>query len=162
MRRLFSFPNPVNEVAARSVAALVLLTCLLTLATQWMWLTIPLAYGFLARVAAGPRFSLFGQLATRLLSSPFRPKLVPGPPKRFAQAMGLVMSLAAVGSYYLAGSAAAALVFVGLIAVAATLESVFAYCLGCAVFAYLMRRGLIPESACEACNDVQARLAVSG
>jgi hypothetical protein len=36
--------------------------------------------------------------------------------------------------------------------VAATLESVFALCLGCTVFALLMRVGVIPASVCERCN----------
>ena len=34
------------------------------------------------------------------------------------------------------------------------LESGFAYCLGCKVFAVLMRIGVIPESVCEHCNDI--------
>ena len=32
-----------------------------------------------------------------------------------------------------------------------TLESVFGFCIGCRVFALLMRIGVIPESTCEAC-----------
>jgi hypothetical protein len=40
--------------------------------------------------------------------------------------------------------------------VAATLESVFAFCLGCQVFALLMRAGLIPEETCERCADIWA------
>ena len=43
--------------------------------------------------------------------------------------------------------------------VAATLESVFAYCLGCKIFAGLMRVGLIPEAACDECNDIWSRAA---
>jgi hypothetical protein len=37
--------------------------------------------------------------------------------------------------------------------VAATLESVFALCLGCIVFAGLMRIGVIPAAICERCRD---------
>jgi hypothetical protein len=37
MRRLFSFPNPVNEKAARTVAGVVLVTVLVILATGWDW-----------------------------------------------------------------------------------------------------------------------------
>jgi hypothetical protein len=48
MRNLFSFPNPVNEKAARVVAAVVLAEVLATLITSWYWLLIPLAYGFWA------------------------------------------------------------------------------------------------------------------
>jgi hypothetical protein len=49
-------------------------------------------------------------------------------------------------------------VLLGLMIVAAGLESIFAICLGCIVFAFLMRRGLIPAETCEACNDVEQRL----
>ena len=39
--------------------------------------------------------------------------------------------------------------------VAATLESVFAMCLGCKAFALLMRLGVMPESVCERCNNLR-------
>ncbi len=52
-----------------------------------------------------------------------------------------------------------ALVLVAAIGVAATLESVFAYCIGCKVFAVLMRVGVIPPEVCEACNDLSLRSA---
>ena len=50
----------------------------------------------------------------------------------------------------------AAYVVLGLLVVAATLESVFALCMGCKVFALLMRTGVIPESVCERCASVAA------
>jgi hypothetical protein len=40
---------------------------------------------------------------------------------------------------------------------AAALEAFFAFCLGCKIFALLTRVGLIPDTICEACNDIQAR-----
>ena len=52
--RLFSFPNPVNETAARVVAGGVVALAAVELATGQRWLLIPLAYGFLARVLSGP------------------------------------------------------------------------------------------------------------
>jgi len=48
----------------------------------------------------------------------------------------------------------AAYILVGMIMVAATLESVFAVCLGCTIFAWLMRAGVIPQSVCERCNNL--------
>ncbi len=164
MNSLFRFPNPVNEVAARSVAAGVLVLCLCTivlsttLGSSWLWLSAVLAYGFLARVATGPTLSPLGQLATRVVAPRVgRAKPVPGPPKRFAQGIGTVMSAAAVLAH-IAGADGLSLILLGLIAVAATLESVFAFCIGCTVFAALMRTGLIPAGACEACADVSPRL----
>ena len=39
---------------------------------------------------------------------------------------------------------------------AATLESVFGYCLGCKIFALLMKAGVVPEEVCERCSDIWA------
>src|SRR5437588_2461524 len=109
VRELFSFPNPVNEKAARVVAGVVLATALVILATSWYWLLIPLAYGFWARVLTGPTLSPLGFLAQRVIAPRLGPsKPVPGPPKRFAQGMGAVISTAALVLALLAGKHAAA------------------------------------------------------
>lgn len=158
MRSLFRFPDPVNEVAARVVAGCVVLLCIATLVTASPVLVVLLAFGFLARVLTGPTLSPFGQFATRLAAPRLgHAKLVPGPPKRFAQGIGAFLSSAAVVAWFGFDAHVLALVFVGLIAVAATLESVFAFCLGCTIFGVLMRAGVIPETVCEACNDLSLR-----
>src|SRR5438132_12701779 len=125
------------------------------------WLLIPLTYGFLARVATGPTLSPLGQLVTRFITPRLdvRAKPVPGPPKRFAQAIGAAFTVSASILYFGFGNTVAALVLIGLLLVAATLESVFAYCLGCKAFALLMRTGVIPEEVCEECNDIWGRAA---
>lgn len=48
-------------------------------------------------------------------------------------------------------------IVLGLIVVAAVLESAFAICVGCVIFGRLMRLGLIPEDTCEACANVSLR-----
>lgn len=157
VRELFTFPNPVNEYAARTVAAMVVLLTIAALIFQTPWLLWLLALGFLARVASGPRFSVFGQLATKVIAPRFGPaRLVPGPPKRFAQAIGATLSLAALFVFYL-GAPTASWILVGLITMAATLESVFGICLGCIIFGRLQAIGLIPASVCEACADIHLR-----
>jgi hypothetical protein len=151
----------VNEVSARLVAAGVVVLTLVTVATGQRWLLVPLVYGFLARVLTGPTLSPLGQLVTRVVTPALGvdPKLVPGPPKRFAQGIGLAFALTASILWIGFDDRAAASVVLGLLAVAATLESVFGYCLGCKAFALLMRVGVIPESVCEACGDVRLRRA---
>jgi Domain of unknown function (DUF4395) len=157
MRRLFSFPNPVNEVAARTVAAGVVVLCLLTLVLQTGWPLWILAYGFLARVLTGPTLSPLGQLAVRVIAPRVAPPhFVPGPPKRFAQGIGATLSVGALVAFY-AGVPLLSWVFVAMIAVAALLESAFAVCLGCLIFGRLQALGLVPISVCEACNDVRSR-----
>jgi hypothetical protein len=59
---LFSFPNPVNEKAARVVAGVVLVLAALTLATGWYWLLAVLACGFIARTLTGPTLSPLGRV----------------------------------------------------------------------------------------------------
>src|SRR5579863_8929189 len=97
MKRFFSFPNPVNDAAARTVALGVVMMSVVALATNTAWLLIPLTYGFVARVAAGPKISPLGQFAVRIAAPRLTrwTRFVPGPPKRFAQAMGVAFSGAA-------------------------------------------------------------------
>jgi hypothetical protein len=50
------------------------------------------------------------------------------------------------------GEHTAADVLLVLVIAAATLESAFAFCIGCKIFALLMRAGVIPAGVCERCN----------
>ena len=154
---LFSFPNPVNEVSARLVAAGVVLMCVLTLALGVRWATVIIAYGFVARVLTGPSLSPLGQFVTRVVTPRLgiRERPVAGPPKRFAQAIGAAFSLTALVLTGL-GFWTGAEVFLGLLAAAALLESAFGLCLGCRAFAVLMRAGVVPKEVCERCNDIWA------
>ena len=97
INNLFSFPNPVNEFSARFVAGMVSILTIATILTENQFVAGFLLYGFLARVATGPTLSPMGLLATRVivpvLGNPT--KLVAGPPKRFAQTIGLVFSATA-------------------------------------------------------------------
>ncbi len=158
MRELFAFPNPVNEKAARVVAGFVLAGVIVTLATGWYWLLIPIAYGFWARVLTGPTLSPLGRFAMDVVAPRLGPKKpVPGPPKRFAQGIGAVMSTAALVLAFAASHTAADIVLV-LLLPAAGLESIFGYCLGCKAFGLLMRAGVIPQSVCADCVDISGRL----
>ncbi len=159
MQGLFAFPNPVNEKAARVVAGVVFATAIVILATSWYWLLIPLAYGFWARVLTGPTLSPLGFLAQRVVAPRLgSSKPVPGPPKRFAQGVGAFVSSVALVLGLVVGAHTAADVALGVLVIAAGLESIFAVCLGCRVFALLMRAGVIPESVCVECADVSSRL----
>ena len=163
MREFLAFPNPVNEKAARVVAGVVLATSIAILVTGARWLLIPLAYGFWARVLTGPTLSPLGWAAQNVIAPALGPKKpVPGPPKRFAQGMGVVFSTTALVLALVVGDDTAADVVLGMLAAAAGLESIFGYCLGCKVFALLMRTGLIPEAVCAECADIRWRIPAGG
>lgn len=151
VRGFFSFPDPVNEVSARLVAAGVVIQVALFLVVREGWLLVPLVYGFLARVATGPTMSPLGQLVTRVVTPRVAVdhRFVPGPPKRFAQGIGLAFGSVAAMAWWFGAPAITVAVLAPLI-VAATLEAVFAVCLGCIVYRFLWQ--------CDDCNDISDRL----
>ncbi len=159
MSKTFTFPNPVNEYAARSVAAGVVLLALATVVSGFHPLVLVILYGFLARVAAGPRFSPLGRLASEYIAPklPVQPRFVAGPPKRFAQSIGLAFSLAATVAYFVIGSAFAGNLILSVLALFAVLESGFGFCAGCKIFAILMKLGLIPNDVCVECSNIWTR-----
>ena len=160
LRTLVSFPNPVNETSARLVAAGVVVQALVFLVVREWWVLVPLTFGFLARVATGPTLSPLGQFVTRVATpavetrlrgrnANFHSRQVPGPPKRFAQAIGLAFTASSSVAWIL-GAPIVAIVLIGLLAVAATLESVFAICLGCIAYSAIW--------GCADCDDISDRL----
>jgi hypothetical protein len=162
--RLFRFPDPVNEVSARLVAAGVVLLGLTILVAGQPRLIALLAYGFVARVLTGPTLSPLGQLVTRLITPALgaAPRNVPGPPKRFAQGIGAALSLAAAILHFGFGATGPAYLLVGAIVLAASLEAALALCLGCKVFALAMRAGVVPERICAACSDISSDRVAAG
>ncbi len=159
---LIGFPPVVNEDAARTVAVGVVGLSVAFVATGSPWLLTPLVYGFWARVLAGPRFSPLGLLATKLIvprlsaRAGLRGRLVPGPPKRFAQGIGAALSTSGA-LLVAAGLPTAARVLIAAIAGAALAEAALGFCLGCVIFGRLMAAGIIPETVCDACNDLSLR-----
>lgn len=161
--RFLAFPDTVNEYAARVTAGLIVLFTLVTPLTEGplrLVLLVLLAVGFALRVAGGPRYSPLGRLSVHVLVPLLRRPPLPtaGAPKRFAQGIGLACSTTAllltVGGWH-----TAATVVMVILAAAATLESVFGFCLGCWMFRQLIRVGLIPEEACVECANVGDRYA---
>ena len=154
MPKLLSFPNPVNETSARLVAGGVVILGATFVGTGNAWILVALTYGFVARVLSGPTFSPLGRLVTQVITPSLnvRHRFVPGPPKRFAQGIGAAFTLAAAVLMF-ADDPALARVVIAMLVVAAFLEAVFAVCLGCIVFGWLMKLGVIPQGVCEECNN---------
>jgi len=154
MKNIFEFPKPVNEYAARLVASMVVFLTLTFQISGNEFLLVFIAYGFIARTATGPTLSPVGIIATKglvpLLGNPT--KLVPGPPKRFAQLIGLVLTSSALISYFAFDSITVTRYLIGTVGFFASLEAFLGFCAGCYVFGWLMRFGVIPQSICESCT----------
>ncbi len=149
----------MNGNVARSVAVGVVVMASLVIAFDYTWLMVPLAYGFIVRVAAGPRLSPLALLVTKVIvprfKLPYEP--MPGPPKRFAATMGIGFTVSALILEFGFGYTLAAYIALGMLIFAAGLEAVFGFCLGCRIFAVLMKTGIIPEDVCEDCADWDRR-----
>jgi hypothetical protein len=77
---------------------------------------------------------------------------VPGPPKRFAQAIGLgFTTLASIA--WIAEVHAVAYVLIAFLLVAASLEAFLAICLGCIAYQAIW--------GCADCGDIRERLAMA-
>ncbi|NDE58382.1 MAG: DUF4395 domain-containing protein [Acidimicrobiia bacterium] len=85
-------------------------------------------------------------------------RFVPGPPKRFAQGIGAVFTVGASVAWAL-GAPTVSYVLIAGLTFAAGLEAFAGFCLGCVMFARLMKWGVIPAEICEECNDISKRLA---
>ena len=154
----FPFPHPVNETSARIVAAGAVVMSATFAATGAAWILIPLTYGFVARVTTGPALSPLGLLATKVITPRLtvQHRFIAGPPKRFAQFVGVLFS-ATASMLWLLDLGTAARIVAAMLAGAAFLESAFAVCLGCIMFGWLIRWGVVPERICEQCNNLNLR-----
>ena len=154
---MVTYPRTINEKAARVIGGVVAVTLVIALIAGAYWLAVPIAFGYWARMLAGPKWSPLGRLATDVIAPRLgAAKPVSGPPKRFAQAMGAAMTGAAALLALAFGAEGAAAVVLGMVVVAAGLEALFAYCVGCKVFGVLMRAGVVPEEVCAECTDIWA------
>jgi len=155
LTNIFSFPDTVNEYAARFVAAFVVILSITYLLTQNLGILIFLIYGFLARVLTGPTLSPIALLVTKIIIPIIgNPQLLcPGPPKRFAQMIGLIFTSSTLYFVYISQIYIANLLLYILIFFA-LLESFFGFCTGCWVFKKMMNFGLIPQKICNKCESI--------
>lgn len=160
MAGIIGFPETVDERAARTVAGGVVTLTATAVLTDRLWLTVPLAYGFAARVLTGPTLSPLGQLATRLVVPRLGgdPRPVSGAPKRLAQGMGLALSSTALVLGVVLGRRRAARLVLTVLLGAAGLEAFAGVCLACKLFPLLVRAGLVPDDACPDCANIWDRL----
>ncbi len=158
--RVSRFPSIVDDITVRLIAGVVLVLGVTALAAHQWWLYAVLAVDFVLRSGWGPGASP----VARLVQAAIRPRVAAaprytaGPPKRFAAAIGAVLTVAAT-VLWLAGTTLPVVVIGVVMVVFPALESLAGICVGCIVFGWLMRLGLIPESICVDCADITKRAA---
>ena len=160
--RISRFPNIVDDVSVRLIAAVVLVLAVAALAFHQWWLYAVLALDFTLRTGWGPSASPVARLVQKVIRPRIAtpPRYTAGPPKRFAAGIGAVFTLAAT-ILWLAGTVVPVVVIGVVMVVFPALESLAGVCVGCIVFGWLMRLGVIPESVCLECATITRRVAVT-
>ena len=153
------FPRVVDDITVRLIATVVLVLALTALALSQWWIYAVLALDFTLRTAFGPKASPIAQGVQRFVRprvvAPARP--TPGPPKRFASGIGATLTAAAT-VLWVVGVASPVVVAIGVVMIVfPALESLLGLCVGCRVFAVLMKLGLVPEEICLECADISLR-----
>jgi hypothetical protein len=131
-----SYPENIDENAARITAGFIFSLAAVTLALQAWWFLPVLFLGFVIRATVGPRFSPAALLAGRVVVPVLKLKPTPtwATPKRFAQLCGVLFTGGAAVSALVLHSAAGAVVLLGVLLACAALESFFGFCVGCRVY----------------------------
>jgi glutaredoxin len=148
---LFWFPVTVNAHVVRVTGCITSICSLVSaVAAQWVdwgqYLAYALFLDFVLRLLGGSRFSPVGQVVT-LCTRCLEPKKRHGRPKQFATMCGVMFSGLGALCFILnterskyAGSA-----FMGGLAIASGMEGFLDFCVGCVMFKYGMKLGLIPK-----------------
>ncbi|MBI9097032.1 MAG: DUF4395 domain-containing protein [Spirochaetaceae bacterium] len=145
-------PFRVSEAAVRGVAIQVFLLSLTAIITKSQIPVIILIIDFAVRVILIPRFSLLALVSRKWIAplAGFRRRQIVFKPKRFAAAIGLTMSIAALllsinnlPLFYT--------ITLSTLALFSSLEAFFKFCAGCKIFGLLMLLGLVKEDECPDC-----------
>jgi hypothetical protein len=148
----------IDPRGPRTAALITTVVLAAVLITGSGWLLAVQALVFAAGAVFGLRYSPYGVLYRTLIRPRLGPprELEPDAPLRFAQAVGLVFTVAGVAGY------AAGLTLLGVVAtaaalVAAFLNGAFGFCLGCEM--YLLIRRIRPGRQALADPDLAENLA---
>lgn len=127
----------LNETVVRLVGGFVSLFAIAILVTQSYWISLYLIFDFFFRAFTNikPPLALLSIFIAEKLN--LKPKPIYAPPKKFAAGVGFAFSIAITALLFLNFTTAALLV-TSILLVCAVLESIFAICVGCYVYDWVV------------------------
>jgi hypothetical protein len=155
---LFVFPSAVDENDARIKSAMVAVEIIILLVIDYC-LLFPYAYIYLvlsyaSRFLFASRFNLEAYLNLLVIRKyiELKPHLIPSPPKRFSQFVGMCFAIAYVILRIPLGLIIVANWIAAIHLSFALLESCFSVCAACAMFQLGMIFGVVPQETCQECQ----------
>jgi len=129
----------INENAARIAAGVTVILTIVAVIFQLYWIMLILAADFAVRAFSSGKWSPMRWLAQNIVKALNLPNVpVDAAPKKFAAGLGMVFSALIFITGFMQFTLAHYII-AAMLAGCAILESVFAYCLGCVVYTFLMR-----------------------
>ena len=143
----------VQEKKVRAIALQVVIISALSITFNQPVVMLLLSIDFMIRAFIDPGYSLLAIISRKLLAPvlPFRNKMILIRPKKFAAAIGMVLS-AAAGLSGLAGQTTAMLYITGILLLFSFLETFLKFCAGCWMFGILIRFHLVKDDTCPDCT----------
>ena len=129
----------INEPTVRVVAFLVVITTIVGIVFQSPVIFLLLAADFLIRGFYNKQWSVFRSIGVRITDVfDFKPKLIDAGGKKFSAKIGFLitasLAISSIFEWYIALTVlGAVLIFF------ATLESAFAYCVGCRIYPFYLK-----------------------
>jgi len=155
---LFVFPSAIDENDARIKSAIIAVEIIVLLiidyCTMFPYIYIYLVVSYASRFLFASRFNIeayINLLVIRRLIE-MKPHLIPSPPKRFSQFVGMCFALAYVILRIPLGLTIVANWIAAIHLSFALLESCFSVCAACAMFQLGMIFGVVPQDVCQECQ----------
>lgn len=145
----------IDPRGQRFAAAITTVILAVALVLQNPWVLLVQAVVFAVTVALGPASGPYGLIYRTLVRPRISPphELEDPRPPRFAQLVGLIFAVLGVIGFF-SGAWVLGLVATGCAVVAALLNAVIGYCLGCEL--YLLGRRILPSRS----SDIRSRLEI--
>ena len=142
-------PERVQERIVRAIALQVVAISALSIALKQPVLMLLLSIDFLIRAVFNSKYSLLSLISRNFLADvlPFRNKMILVRPKKFAAAIGMILS-ASAGIFGLAGQIPLMIYLTAILLLFSSLETFLKFCAGCLMFGFLIHLNIVDENNC--------------
>jgi hypothetical protein len=145
------YPAWISRHVVRVVAAQVVVLSALAVLTGFEPIVWLLTVDFAIRAFLGPKFSPLATIGRQIVPKRLQGEVVSSTPKRFAARLGFMMFATASIFWTGFGMQLVGQILVATVMVLATLEAVAGFCLGCVMYAQLVKAGLLNGNDCPTC-----------
>ncbi|RKX86905.1 MAG: hypothetical protein DRP58_03860 [Spirochaetes bacterium] len=146
-------PERVSEKKVRAIALQVVVITILAIVFRQPVIMLILSIDFMFRAIISSKYSPLAVISKVFLAErlPFRSKIILMRPKKFAAAIGMILS-AAAGIFGLAGYIMPMIYFTSILLFFSFLEAFFKFCAGCLMFGILIQLKIVNEDICLDCK----------